>query len=125
VEALQQAQNGPLQGQPQPEEGVSYAHKVEKHEAQIDWQLPATAILRRIRAFDPFPGASSRIAGEVVKCWGAALDAGAPVAGAAPGTLLQVAPEGISVATGESVLRLTTLQRPGGKRLPAADFLRG
>ncbi len=114
---------GGLVRTPQPAEGVSYAHKVEKHEAQIDWQQPAEAIVRRIRAFDPFPGANSPLDGEVLKLWAAhAAPAEAP---AAPGTLLAVSGDGIAVAARDSVVTVTELQRPGGKRLGAAEFLRG
>ena len=84
---------------------------------------PAEAIVRRIRAFDPFPGAASPLDGEAVKFWAACVQSGA--AGEQPGTILAVAPSGIAVAAGHSVVLVTELQRAGGKRLPAADFLRG
>ena len=100
-----------------PAEGVTYAHKIEKHEAQVDWTQPAAVIVRRIRAFDPFPGASSAIGGEAVKLWAASAQPAR--AGAAPGTVLAVAPAGIAVATGgRRRCVVTELQRPGGKRLP-------
>lgn len=123
VQALRQAEAGTLTCTPQPAEGVTYAHKVEKAEARIDWAQPAGAIVRRIRAFDPFPGASSDIDGETVKLWAAHAEGRAP--GAPPGTILAATPAGIAVAAIDSVVTLTELQRPGGKRLPAADFLRG
>ncbi len=123
VQALKQAGNGALQRQPQPSDGVSYAHKVEKHEALVDWTQHAAAIVRRIRAFDPFPGASSTLDGEAVKLWAAQVQAAAPAD--APGTVLSVAPTGIAVAAGDAAVLITELQRAGGKRLPAADFLRG
>ena len=124
VEALELAACGGLQPVPQPDQGVNYAHKIEKAEAQVDWSLAADAIERRIRAFDPFPGASAQLRGETVKLWRArALMQDAP--GAAPGTLLAANGDGITVACGAGRLQLTELQRPGGKRLPAADFLRG
>ena len=124
VDALHAAQAGALKPVPQPEEGVTYAHKIEKQEAKIDWTQPAAVIARRVRAFDPFPGASSVIGGEVVKLWVAGAQAAGAEA-AIPGTVLAVAPEGIRVATGGGTLAVTELQRPGGKRLPAGDFLRG
>lgn len=124
VDALKQAEAGALQAEPQPAEGVTYAHKVEKAEAQIDWSLDAVAIVRRVRAFDPFPGASSVIGGEVIKLWAAQARPGAAAA-APPGTVLAVSPSGIEVAAKDSTVVLTELQRAGGKRLPAADFLRG
>jgi methionyl-tRNA formyltransferase len=122
VEALSRI--GTLTRTPQPAEGVTYANKVEKHEALIDWAQPADAIVRRIRAFDPFPGANSPLDGETVKLW-AAHSAGSPEASAAPGTILAVSDAGVAVAAADSVVNVTELQRPGGKRLPVADFLRG
>lgn len=125
VEALALATRGGLVPTPQPSEGVSYAAKIDKAEAQVDWSQPAAAIERRLRAFDPFPGAASTLAGEPVKLWRAELADSAPPAGAAAGTVLAAGPAGIEVATGAGVLRLTELQRAGGRRLPAADFLHG
>jgi methionyl-tRNA formyltransferase len=124
VDALRAAEAGQLRPVPQPQDGISYAHKIEKHEAKIDWTQPAEVIARRIRAFDPFPGASSVIGGELVKLWAASAETGAAAA-APPGMVLQVASDGITVATGAGALKLTELQRPGGKRLGVADFLRG
>ena len=123
VDALRQAEAGTLRPVPQPAEGVTYAHKVEKQEAQIDWAQEAAAIVRRIRAFDPFPGASSTLDGETLKLWAARVQSGPPAD--APGTVLAVSPTGIAVAAKDAVVMLTELQRPGGKRLPVADFLRG
>jgi methionyl-tRNA formyltransferase len=123
VEALELAAGGGLKPVPQPQQGVTYAHKIEKAEAVISWSLPAAVIERRIRAFDPFPGASSVLGGETLKLWAAQAHGGA--ATAAPGTVLAVQPEGLDVACGEGQLRLTQLQRAGGRRLAATDFLRG
>jgi methionyl-tRNA formyltransferase len=114
---------GSLQRTPQPADGITYANKVEKHEAQIDWNQPAEAIVRRIRAFDPFPGANSPLDGETIKLWSAHA-VPAEVA-AAPGTLLAVTDAGVAVAAAGSLVMVTELQRPGGKRLAVADFLRG
>ena len=124
VEALELAACGGLRPVPQPAEGVTYAYKIDKAEAAIDWSQPAAAIERRIRAFDPFPGATARIGGEAVKVWRAtALEGRGSVA---PGTIVAVDERGIGVACGgQSRLEISELQRPGGKRLPAADFLRG
>lgn len=124
VEALELAACGGLKPVPQPAEGVTYAHKIEKGEAAIDWTLPADVIERRIRAFDPFPGATAQAAGETIKVWRAnALPGRASVE---PGTVVAVDARGIGVACGgQTRLEITELQRPGGKRLPAADFLRG
>jgi len=128
VEALVLAANGGLRPVAQPAEGVTYAHKIEKAEAAIDWQQPAAMIARRVRAFDPFPGAQAVLAGETIKLWSAqahpAESASAP-GEALPGQVLAVGAEGICVQTGDGTLRITELQRPGGKRLAAGEFLRG
>ena len=125
VEALELAACGGLQPVPQPAEGVTYAHKIEKAQAQIDWGQSALSIDRRIRAFDPFPGATTLAHGEAIKLWGAVVEPDVTVDDAVPGTVLAVSDQGVTVACGEGALRLTTLQRAGGKRLAAADFLRG
>ena len=122
AQALQNLEG--LQRTPQPTQGVTYAHKIEKHEASLDWSLAAITLDRRIRAFTPFPGAHSALNGEVLKI-GAAEVLPFAKSSAACGTLVHIGPEGLDVATGEGVLRLTQLQRPGGKRLSAAEFLRG
>ena len=127
VPALRAAGAGTLQPRPQPADGVTYAHKIEKAEAAIDWTLPAAVIERRVRAFDPFPGATTGWRGEALKVWGARAepDSAGVAAGAAPGRVWAAGADGILVATGDGLLRLTALQRPGGKRLPVAEFLRG
>ncbi|MFW2356120.1 methionyl-tRNA formyltransferase [Hydrogenophaga sp.] len=123
VEALEIAACGGLTAQKQPTEGVTYAHKIDKAEAALDWTAPAELLARRVRAFNPFPGAATARAGEPVKVWAAhAVDGSA---GAAPGQVLALGDEGIQVQTASGVLVLTELQRAGGKRLAAADFLRG
>ena len=125
VEALGQAARGELRPVKQPEDGVTYAHKIEKAEALIDWSQAADVIARRIRAFDPFPGAQTRLNGETLKLWRYELDSCLRKEHGGLGTILSVDANGVRVACGEGVLRLTELQRAGGKRLPAADFLRG
>jgi methionyl-tRNA formyltransferase len=128
AEALALAANGGLRPVAQPAEGVTYAHKIEKAEAAIDWGQPAVVIARRVRAFDPFPGAQAVLAGETVKLWAAqAHPAGTADAlgEALPGQVLVVGAEGIGVQTGKGTLQITELQRPGGKRLPVSEFLRG
>ncbi len=119
VEALELAACGGFHPERQPEAGVCYAHKIEKAESDIDWTLPAAAIERRLRAFDPFPGGLSHLDGEALKIWKAQL---APGAGR-PGEVLAADASGLLVACGEGALRLTELQRAGGKRLTAAAFL--
>ena len=96
---------------------------MEKSEAQVDWAQGADAIVRRIRAFDPAPGATTALDGETVKLWAAAPNV-RPSA-EAPGTVLSAGPSSIVVAASGSDVTLTELQRAGGKRLPVADFLRG
>lgn len=126
VEALEIAACGGLMPVPQPADGVTYAHKIEKAEAALDWSQPAAVLDRRVRAFNPFPGAGSALGGEAVKVWSArAAVAGEDAASALPGQVLAADGHGIRVMTGDGVLVLTELQRAGGKRLPVADFLRG
>lgn len=131
VQALAAAEQGTLGlGTPQPTEGVTYAHKIEKAESAIDWRLPAEVIERRIRAFDPFPGCTLRWGAadtsEVVKVWQARV---APLARPLlPGSIvpaaLPMAQAGpLVVACGEGALALDVLQRPGGKRAPAQSLL--
>ena len=110
-----------LTATPQPAEGVCYAHKIDKAEAAIDWQAPAALIERRLRAFDPFPGASFNLAGEVVKLWRARVVPGPH--GAAPGTVLQADAGVLRVACGDGALDALQLQRPGGRRVDAAAFV--
>jgi methionyl-tRNA formyltransferase len=119
-----------LPHQPQPDEGVTYAHKIDKVEATLDWALSAEVLARRIRAFDPFPGMTVPLATasglEIMKIWQAGAEPVAPAAQAAvPGTVISADASGVRVACGEGQLCLTQLQRPGGKRLGAADFLHG
>ncbi|WP_298209652.1 methionyl-tRNA formyltransferase [Acidovorax sp.] len=126
VEALEMAACGGLQAVPQPLDGITYAHKIEKAESAIDWSLPAAVIGQRIRAFDPFPGASTECGGEIVKIWSYEIDSCSRFSDKRYGLILSADGTGVVVACGEgTALRLTTLQRAGGKRLPAADFLRG
>ncbi len=119
VEALQASAQAPLQGTPQPIVGISYASKVDKVEAQIDWRTDAQQIERRLRAFDPFPGGLAMLDGDPIKCWRGEVCAGS----GKPGELLSVDETGIVVACGKQALRLVELQRAGGKRLPARAFL--
>jgi methionyl-tRNA formyltransferase len=125
VQTLQHLQAGPLQPVPQPVEGICYANKIDKSEATIRWDQPAEWIVRRVRAFNPHPVAHTRLHGEALKVWAAQL-APLPSAGLPEhGTIMAVAQDGIAVSAIDSIVVLTELQRPGGKRLPVADFLRG
>ena len=125
VQALTLASSGALQPVSQPLEGITYASKVDKAEATIDWAQSASTITRKVRAFNPFPGASTRLGAEVLKVWAAEPGTGAPQEGQVYGQILAVVPDGIAVSAMNSVVILTELQRPGGKRLHAAEFLRG
>jgi methionyl-tRNA formyltransferase len=119
VDALERL---PLTALAQPVEGVSYAAKIEKAEAALDWRQPAMQLLRQVRAFNPFPGGFSALEGSPLKIWCAeATDD----AGGEPGVVLAVDRSGILVACGEGALRLTELQKAGGKRLPVQHFIAG
>ena len=123
VQALHQAAAGQLQAVAQPEHGATYAHKIDKAEAAIDWRLPAVALERRMRAFDPFPGAHFLLGATTVKAWRAQLcdDQGHGPAG----TVMDIGPGRLAVVCGEGALELLELQVAGGKRQPAQAFLRG
>lgn len=105
---------------PQPADGVSYAAKIDKAEAAIDWRAPAAVIERRVRAFDPFPGAAFKLGAEVLKLWRAQAHPAA--ADARPGEVLDAGPGRLLVACGDGALELLELQRPGGRRQPAAQL---
>ncbi|HDS1579545.1 TPA: methionyl-tRNA formyltransferase [Stenotrophomonas maltophilia] len=106
---------------PQPEQGVTYAHKLDKAEAKLDWARDAGALARTVRAFNPWPIAEAALAGERVRIHGAvALDVDH---GQAPGTVLAAGRDGIDIACGQGALRLRVLQREGGKAITAADYL--
>lgn len=123
VQAMELAVQGALLPQKQPDDGVTYAHKIEKEEAPIRWSDDAAQIVRRVHAFNPFPGATALLNGETLKVW--AAKAGGEPTTLAPGCVVAVTPEGIAVAARNSTVVLTELQRPGGKRLAVSDFLRG
>lgn len=106
---------------PQPAEGVTYAHKLDKAEARLDWSQPAAALARKVRAFMPWPIAEATVAGERLRIHGAiALDLHHQ---AAPGTLLAATRQGLDIACGAGALRLRVVQREGGKAITAADYL--
>jgi methionyl-tRNA formyltransferase len=109
--------------QPQPEDGVTYAHKLDKAEARLDWSRPALELANKVRAFNPWPMAEAQVAGERLRLHSAVA---LPVShDAAPGTLLAAGRDGLDVACGEGVLRIRVLQRDGGKAITAADYLNG
>ena len=121
VQALRAAEAGRLERVPQPQAGATYAVKIEKAEAVIDWREPASVIERRLRAFDPFPGARSSLEGEVITCWRGVV--GVATTGQ-PGEIVGL-DGAVTVACGEGSLAVTELQRAGGRRMAAGDFLRG
>ncbi len=124
VEALELAGGGRLRATPQPSDGITYAKKIDKAEAAVDWTTDADTVARCIRAFNPAPGAVARLRGEAIKLW----QAGSTAVGGdlpAPGSVIAASADGISVACGAGAVRLTELQRPGCKRLSAAQFLQG
>ncbi len=123
VRALRSAERGELRAQAQPTGGVTYAWKLNKREAWLDWSRPADELARRVRAFDPFPVACASLRGTTLKLWRAASLADASAA--PPGTVLAADATGIRVACGVGALAITELQRPGGRRLRAAEFLAG
>jgi len=123
VQALALAQAGALQPVPQPSQGVSYAHKIGKSEARIDWRGSSAALLRQLRAFTPQPGLLTEFDGQPLKLWAARAAQGTPAA--PPGTVLQAQGDTLRIATADGALDLLELQRPGGRRLPVRDFLAG
>jgi methionyl-tRNA formyltransferase len=115
--------DGSLPSTPQPEDGTTYAEKIAKNEAALDWRRPAEELARQIRAFDPFPGAFGTLENAAIKIW-AAHPVDVP-SRAEPGTIAEVSSDGIVVICGGGALKLTQLQKPGGKRLPVREFLAG
>jgi methionyl-tRNA formyltransferase len=121
VETLAALRAGRLQAVPQPTSGVSYAHKLQKQDAAIDWSRPAVELARQVRALRPAPGAVCSLAGEVLKIWDAEV-----VEGRGPaGQVIAVGERGFTVACGSAGLLIRRVQRAGGRPLQAAAFLRG
>ncbi len=142
VQVLQQAAQGQLQAVAQPRVpqdvtdaaeiqrlsaalGISYAHKIDKAEAGIDWNQSAAVIERKVRALDPFPGCTAQLKGETVKINHSQIDSCPRDISLACGTISDINEQGIGVQCADGVLRLTQLQRAGGKRLGASEFARG
>jgi methionyl-tRNA formyltransferase len=120
--ALEEIAQGTAKPRTQPADGVTYATKLRKEEAAIDWSQPAAQIDRQIRAFDPWPVAETRLHGQQLRVWQAMpVDA---TASRAPGEVLATSAAGIDVSTGEGVLRLTRVQSAGRKAMCAAEFLK-
>jgi methionyl-tRNA formyltransferase len=121
VQALDALEAGGLRPVPQDSELATYAPKLEASELSVNWRESALAACRRVRALNPSPGASASLRGVKLKIWRCTAVPGQ----GAPGEVLKADASGLSVACGEGVLWITELQRPGGTRLPCADFLRG
>jgi methionyl-tRNA formyltransferase len=108
---------------PQPTEGVTYAAKISKAEAQLEWNESAEILARKIRAFNPFPGATFNLEGEPVKVWRAEVLGDASSVEYKPGQLLTADSNVIDVACGQGVLLLLELQSPGGRRVTSTNWL--
>lgn len=124
LRVLPMLEAGTHKPKPQDSTGVTYAHKIEKGEAGIDWRQPALVIARQVRAFNPWPVAASSLKGKTVRVWQARMlstESGAVT----PGRIVAAGPEGVDVATGAGVLRLLQLQWPGGRVLTAAEASNG
>lgn len=123
VDALRKLEQGALTATPQPDAGANYAAKIAKDEAALDFTQPAAQLARKIRAFNPFPGAAANFDGTVVKFWCAEAVASGEWK---PGQVIAANPQdGVVVACGDGALRIAELQKPGGKRLAAEEFLKG
>ena len=121
VDLLPRLEQGAVQAKPQDSDLATYAAKISKEEGSVDWSLPAQTLDRRIRAFDPFPGASALVGGMPIKIWRAH-----PVPGAGePGAVLHQDSDGITVACGQGALSIDEVQKPGGRRQPVSEYLRG
>jgi methionyl-tRNA formyltransferase len=121
VDAVAALERGPCLAVPQADEGMSYAAKIQKREARIDWNTPAQLIARQVRAFNPVPGAVTRFGGTDVKIWRATVGNASGV----PGEVLRIEPGAISVVCAEGVLLVHELQKAGGRRQLADEFVRG
>lgn len=121
VALLPRLDSGTMQGEKQDDALATYAKKIGKDDARLDWTRPAAELDRQIRAFDPFPGATTPFQGETLKVWKARPCSGS----GSPGEVLSAAKESLRIACGTGALDITELQKPGGKRMPVAAFLAG
>ncbi|HRP98743.1 MAG TPA: methionyl-tRNA formyltransferase [Rhodocyclaceae bacterium] len=121
VDTLHALAAGAVEATPQPAVGVTYAAKITRAEAALDWHAPAAVLARKVRAFDPFPTAFGTLDGTPIKFWRATDEPGS----GEPGAVLAADADGIVVACGSGALRIAELQRPGSRRMPAGEFLRG
>jgi methionyl-tRNA formyltransferase len=122
VETLDAVASGTAREQPQPQAGITYAEKINKAEAMIDWHDDAASVLRRVRAFNPWPVAETKLDGVQLRVWDAEM--GFAPAGAPPGTVLAASNDGIDVACGRGALRILRLQLAGRKPLAAREFIK-
>jgi methionyl-tRNA formyltransferase len=120
VATLAELDAGRARATPQPTDGITYAAKIAKHETRLDWSRPALELERAVRAFRPAPGAFALLGGEVVKIWRSRVVDGS----GEPGSVLD-RQEDIVIACGERALAVSELQRAGGRRQPATEYLRG
>jgi methionyl-tRNA formyltransferase len=120
LEALPGIEAGNLHPQRQDDALATYAKKLQKSEALIDWRLAAPAIERQVRAFNPWPIAETRLDGEPLRIWRAQA---IPGDGGTPGTVVAASRDGIEVATGDGRLRILELQPPGRRAMTARDYL--
>jgi methionyl-tRNA formyltransferase len=126
VQTIPRFLNGDIQPRPQPEQGISYARKISKEDGRLDWRQPARVLGNRLRAFTPWPGSFGFLPGMpkplLVKVWIAEV---VPGGNPAPGTILAVDADGITVACGQEALRIRELQREGKRRMTTREFLAG
>lgn len=122
VTALAQLEQGPLPARKQDEGLATYAAKLSKAEARLDWRRPASELDRAVRAYNPFPVAQGGFRGETWRIWRAQAVARE---NSTPGEILEVGRGGLLVGCGEGALRLLEIQKAGGRRLPVAEFLSG
>lgn len=121
AEALERMVNGTLPDpRPQVESGIVYAHKLDKAEAKLDWSESAIALERKVRAFDPWPVAETFLGGERLRVWSATA---IPGAASVPGNIVAVSSAGIDIGCAQGLLRITAVQRDGGKRMAVSDWL--
>jgi methionyl-tRNA formyltransferase len=124
VDALGNLRTGGLDTVAQSEEGITYAEKLRKEEAEIDWSQSAIMIERKVRAFNPFPVAQTHLEGDALRIWRARIVTGEPIT-QSPGQVIRCDAESVVVACGEGALAITELQKAGGKRMSATAFLAG
>ncbi|MGQ0621122.1 MAG: methionyl-tRNA formyltransferase [Panacagrimonas sp.] len=125
VAALKRLEQGDIEEVAQSAEGVTYAHKLSKEEARLDWRLPAEELRRRIHGYNPMPGAWTELEGERVKLFRTEAAGSRVVSPSEPGRLLHLDASGLGVATGDGLLRITELQRPGGRPTTPLQAYRG